>query len=143
VLNPPSRQEMSRQQMSGNPSIVTRVSSRIRELRESQNLSQRELAKLVGRARSLVIYVEKGTKVPSIETLEAFAKALGVTAAELVAEETRKKGSVQRNEPPDVAVPERCRRLLALLRVRGPEYVEALERVVKIMDRFANAKNDR
>jgi transcriptional regulator with XRE-family HTH domain len=124
--------------MTRSPSIVTRVASRIRELRESQKLSQRELAKLVGKARSLVIYLERGEKVPSIETLEAFAKALGVTASELVAEEPSEKGAIKRNEPTD-NVPERCRRLVALLRVRGPEYVDALERVVKIMDRFAKA----
>jgi transcriptional regulator with XRE-family HTH domain len=119
--------------MAGPLPIVKRVGARIRELREAQGFSQREFATMVGKARSLVTYVEQGTKVPSLETLAAFATALGVSVAELVAEEPSGK---RKNEPGEV-VPERCRRLIALLRSRGPEYVVALEQVVKVMDEFA------
>lgn len=124
------------------PSIAMRVGTRIRELREAQGLSQRDLAKAIGMARSLVGYVEAGTKVPTLTTVDAIAQALGVSLADLVADETPERGTTKRNQPAAEIVPDHCRRLLALLRVRGPEYVEALERVVKIMDRFAKAKKD-
>lgn len=122
--------------MSRPPSIVVRVGNRIRELREAQKLSQREFAQLVGKARSLVTYVEKGTKVPSLETLEAFAKALGVTVSELVSE--RDELATKKNEPGE-AVPDHARRLVALLRARGPEFSAALEQIVKVLDEFAKA----
>ncbi len=40
--------------------------SRIRELREKQNLPQQKLAKLVGVSRQTIYYLEKGTYNPSL-----------------------------------------------------------------------------
>ncbi len=124
--------------MAGTPSIEVRVGARIRELREAQGMSQRDLATAIGMARSLVAYVEQGTKAPTISTLDAIAMALGVTVSELTAEKPE-KGATRKNEPTE-AVPENCRRLVALLRTRGPEYVATLEKVVKLMDDFAKAR---
>jgi len=54
------------------------VSERIRQLRESKNLSQGDIEERTGLLRCYVSRVENGHTVPSLETLEKLARALEV-----------------------------------------------------------------
>jgi len=54
------------------------VGQRLRELREAKNLSQGEIEKRTGLLRSYTSRVENGHTVPSIETLEKYARALEI-----------------------------------------------------------------
>lgn len=54
------------------------VGARIRYLRETQGLSQGDIEKATGLLRCYTSRVENGHTVPSLETLERFAAALGV-----------------------------------------------------------------
>jgi transcriptional regulator with XRE-family HTH domain len=57
---------------------VMLIGERLRELRESKNLSQGEVEKRTGLLRCYTSRVENGHTVPSIETLEKYARALEV-----------------------------------------------------------------
>ena len=59
------------------------ISDRLRELRESKNLSQGDIEKSTGLFRCYISRVETGHTVPSIETLEKFARALEVPLYQL------------------------------------------------------------
>jgi len=54
------------------------VGLRLRELREGQNLSQSDIEKRTGLLRCYVSRVECEHTVPSMETLEKWAEALGL-----------------------------------------------------------------
>ncbi|MDE3171002.1 MAG: helix-turn-helix transcriptional regulator [Acidobacteriota bacterium] len=54
------------------------IGERIRELRESKNLSQGDIQKRAGLIRCYTSRIENGHTVPSIETLEKYARALEV-----------------------------------------------------------------
>lgn len=54
------------------------IGQRIRELRESKGLSQGDIEHRTGLIRSYTSRVENGHTVPSIETLEKYARALEV-----------------------------------------------------------------
>ena len=54
------------------------IGQRIRELRESKNLSQGDIEKRTGLLRYYTSRVENGHTVPSIETLVKYARALEV-----------------------------------------------------------------
>src|SRR5712692_9463904 len=53
------------------------IGDRVRALRETKNLSQREVEKRTGLLRAYISRVENGHTVPAIETLEKLASALG------------------------------------------------------------------
>ena len=59
------------------------ISDRLRELRESKKLSQGDIEKSTGLFRCYISRVENGHTVPSIETLEKFARALEVPLYQL------------------------------------------------------------
>jgi len=59
------------------------VGSRVRELRESQNLSLRELARRAKMTPTGISLVETGKRRPSFDTIEKLAGALGVAPGEL------------------------------------------------------------
>src|SRR5690348_1450477 len=59
------------------------IGQRIRELREAKKLSQGDLEKRTGLLRCYTSRVENGHTVPSLETLEKFAGALGVPLYQL------------------------------------------------------------
>jgi transcriptional regulator with XRE-family HTH domain len=59
------------------------ICDRLRELRESKNLSQGDIEKRTGLFRSYISRVENGHTVPAIETLEKFARALEVPLYQL------------------------------------------------------------
>lgn len=54
------------------------IADRLRELREGKKLSQGDIEKRTGLLRCYVSRVENGHTVPSVETLEKFARALEV-----------------------------------------------------------------
>src|SRR5713226_8087282 len=54
------------------------IGARLRELREAKNLSQGDIERRTGLARSYTSRVENGHTVPSIETLEKYAHALEI-----------------------------------------------------------------
>jgi transcriptional regulator with XRE-family HTH domain len=54
------------------------IGQRLRELRESKKLSQGDIEKRTGLLRCYTSRVENGHTVPSIETLERYARALKI-----------------------------------------------------------------
>jgi transcriptional regulator with XRE-family HTH domain len=54
------------------------IGERLRELRESKNLSQGDMEKRTGCLRCYTSRVEHGHTVPSVETLEKYARALEI-----------------------------------------------------------------
>ena len=54
------------------------IGRRLRELRESRNLSQGDLEVRTGLLRCYTSRVENGHTVPSVETIEKYASALGI-----------------------------------------------------------------
>ena len=62
------------------------IGERIRAIREVKNLSQGDIEKRCGLFRAHISRVENGHIVPSVETLEKFAHALGVPLYQLVYE---------------------------------------------------------
>ncbi|MGO9641274.1 MAG: helix-turn-helix domain-containing protein [Candidatus Acidiferrales bacterium] len=54
------------------------IGKRIRELREAKNLSQGEIQQLTGLQRCYTSRVECGHTIPTIETLEKYARALEI-----------------------------------------------------------------
>jgi transcriptional regulator with XRE-family HTH domain len=59
------------------------ICDRLRELRESKNLSQGDIEKRTGLFRCYISHVENGHSVPAIETLEKLARALEVPLYQL------------------------------------------------------------
>src|ERR1700681_4059043 len=59
------------------------IGDRLRVLRDKKNLSQGEIEKRSGMLRCYISRVENGHTVPSIETIEKFARALEVPLYEL------------------------------------------------------------
>src|SRR5713101_111315 len=52
------------------------IGQRLRDIREAKNLSQDDIAKATGFVRPYISRVENGHTVPSVETLEKWARAL-------------------------------------------------------------------
>jgi transcriptional regulator with XRE-family HTH domain len=59
------------------------VARNLKRLRRERGLSQEELADLAGLNRNYVGMVERQENAPTVDTLEALAKALQVEAVEL------------------------------------------------------------
>jgi transcriptional regulator with XRE-family HTH domain len=59
------------------------IGDRLKQVRESKNLSQGTIEERTGMLRCYISRVENGHTVPSIETLEKFAHALGVPMYQL------------------------------------------------------------
>jgi transcriptional regulator with XRE-family HTH domain len=59
------------------------IGDRLRDLRESKNLSQGDIEKRTGLLRCYISRVENGHTVPAIETLEKLARALEVPLYQL------------------------------------------------------------
>src|ERR1700690_1675757 len=54
------------------------IGQKLREIRESKNLSQGDIEKRTGLLRCYTSRVENGHTVPSVETLEKYARALEI-----------------------------------------------------------------
>lgn len=59
------------------------LSERLKYLREARNLTQKNMAELAGISQPTVAHIEKGTKDPSVETLNKISKALDIHIATL------------------------------------------------------------
>jgi len=59
------------------------IGTRLRELREQQKMSQGDTEERTGLLRCYISRIENGHTVPSLETLERFATALGVPLYQL------------------------------------------------------------
>ena len=62
------------------------IGIRIRELRQGQSLSQVELGRQIGLSQKAITSYELETREPSIETIKALAKVLGVKVEALFGE---------------------------------------------------------
>lgn len=60
------------------------LGKRLREIRKSKNISTKTLASKIGVLDSYIPQLERGSKVPSFDTLICIVNALGVTADELL-----------------------------------------------------------
>ena len=81
------------------------IGERLRELRESKKLSQGDMEKRTGCLRCYTSRVENGHTVPSIETLEKYARALEVPMYKLFIEDNQspkapKLSPTESAEPP-------------------------------------------
>ena len=63
------------------------IGERIRQLRESKHLSQGDMEKRTGLLRCYTSRVENGHTVPSIETLEKYARAMDIPLYEIFYED--------------------------------------------------------
>jgi transcriptional regulator with XRE-family HTH domain len=59
------------------------IGQRIRQLREQKSLSQGDIERSTGMLRAYISRVEHGHTVPSLESLERFAAALGIPLYQL------------------------------------------------------------
>lgn len=63
---------------------TTQFSKMLREVRLKKNLSQGDIARILGVHRSYISGLERGRRNPSLLTVQKIAKALGVNAKELL-----------------------------------------------------------
>lgn len=66
--------------------IPLAVGEQVMLFRKKRNLTQTELARLVGKDRQYLYKIEKGKVTPNITTLAILASALRITLAELLQE---------------------------------------------------------
>jgi transcriptional regulator with XRE-family HTH domain len=66
--------------------IPKRVGEQIMLLRKKRNLSQTELAGMVGKDRQYLYKIEKGKVTPNITTIAILSTALNVSLSDLLAE---------------------------------------------------------
>ncbi|MCQ2479619.1 MAG: helix-turn-helix domain-containing protein [Clostridia bacterium] len=55
------------------------LSNNIKNLRKKHNLTQSQLAELIGKDRSLIAKYEKGIAIPPLDTLQQIAKLYNIT----------------------------------------------------------------
>src|SRR5579863_5465933 len=67
--------------------LGARLGARLRERRDALGWSQAQLAEAVGVTPNYVGVVERGEKLPTMETLEAFGGALNVPLGQLLDDE--------------------------------------------------------
>ena len=65
-----------------------KIGDRIYQEREKQEMSARELSKKAGLSNAMISLYERNINVPSIEKLEAIARALNVPISKLLDEDT-------------------------------------------------------
>ena len=93
------------------------VGNRLKQFRELKGLSQGKMEGRTGLLRCYISRVENGHTVPSVETLEKFARALDMPLYQLLYEEERPPKSIktQEKEIDDWASLEKGRRILSKL----------------------------
>ena len=64
--------------------LLNRISANLSKIRKEQRYTQRELAELAGLNSNYYAKVERGDGMPSLKTIHKLAKALKVTATEIV-----------------------------------------------------------
>jgi len=104
------------------------VRLRIRALRLRRGLTQEALCERAGISLDAVCRIEAGSRVPTIETLDKIAEALGVSLGSLVG-----------TEPPPKARPAHVAQRVAAILQSQPAHVQsAVEVVVRAMLRVAS-----
>jgi len=63
---------------------IKQFGNKVREIRLQKKMSQGDVAKILGVHRSYISGIERGTRNPSLITIEKIAKALGVSKDVLV-----------------------------------------------------------
>jgi len=58
--------------------------AKLRELRESANLTTYQMAEKLGVSQAMVVYLERGDKQPSVELLSRISERLDVEVADLL-----------------------------------------------------------
>ena len=71
------------------------IGKRLRDIRDAKNLSQDDIERSTGLVRPYISRVENGHTVPSIETLQKWAAALGMQLYQGV---VRRRGTAQTAE---------------------------------------------
>lgn len=80
------------------------IGGRLRELRLAKGLSQGDIGKRSGLTRSYISRVEGGHTVPSLATLEKFAKALEIEPSQLLSQAYGSHRRPRRNPGPRSSV---------------------------------------
>lgn len=73
--------------MPSRPSVAKACASAARILREerlAQSISLTELGERAALSRQMVSYVERGLRVPTLDTLLRITRALGIAAADVI-----------------------------------------------------------
>lgn len=109
--------------------IAVRFGQRVRELRAERGLSQAELARRVGTSPAHLNKLEAGGKTPTLVTVEALARGLGVGVAELIPASSRPSSATA--NPPDPL----WARITGELRGRDHEYLLLVRDMLKLLDR--------
>lgn len=101
----------------GPSAILERIAGRVRGRRQDLSLTLRELGANAGVSERFLVLLEGGRANVSVTRLDDIARALGTTAADLLADEPQRAGA------PSLAIgaasPARGRGLVALLGLRG------------------------
>lgn len=66
-----------------------RVAALLQKERERQNLSMTVLAERSGLSQPSVSYIERGMRIPNLDTLLRLADALGIELSEIIAQATK------------------------------------------------------
>lgn len=64
--------------------LLNRISTNLSKIRKEQRYTQREVAELAGLNPNYYAKVERGNGMPSLKTIHKLAKALKVTASDIV-----------------------------------------------------------
>jgi transcriptional regulator with XRE-family HTH domain len=95
------------------------IGTRLRELRQAKNFSQGVIEKRTGLFRCYISRVECGHTIPSLETLEKWAKALDLELYQLF---FAGKGEPEAPEVPELtSVGSEDRKLIGLLKEMPPQ----------------------
>jgi transcriptional regulator with XRE-family HTH domain len=69
--------------MAGKVSVTEKFGQQIKTLRKERGLSQEDLAELTGLDRTYISGIERGLRNVALRNIEALARALGVSIADL------------------------------------------------------------
>ena len=64
--------------------LLNRISANLSKIRKEQRYTQREVAELAGLNPNYYAKVERGNGMPSLKTIHKLAKALKVTASDII-----------------------------------------------------------
>ena len=79
-----------------NPTIKQAFAATLRTMRHERGYSQEELADRTGVSMRFVSFMETGKRQPTISTLDALARALGVSFSEFCSAIDTKRAALER-----------------------------------------------
>ena len=71
--------------------VVARLARILRDAREQRGLSMSHVAERAGLSQQMISYVERGMRVPTVDSLIRISVALDIDAAEVLAQSIRSK----------------------------------------------------